>query len=103
MIVYILYRRVTRNNLDDRYHISYYKVHEYTTTFSIYLNKYQHFGITIQEQYDVQRQVELGHACMTVKLALFDADDRMVAFTDPVWLQLAFDKLMGIFEWGGGT
>ena len=29
---------------------------------------------------------------------VFNADDRVVASTDPVWLQTTFDMLMGIFN-----
>ena len=95
--MYIINRCVTRNNLDDRYHFSYYMVYAYNTTFIIYWNTYQHFCMTIQDQDDYQWQVEVGHARMMVKLELFYADNRMVASTDPVWIQLVFDKLTGIF------
>ena len=35
---------------------------------------------------------------MKVKAALFYAKDRMVASTDPGWIQSEFDTLMGIFD-----
>ena len=47
MIVYIINRRVTRNNLDDRYNFSYYMGYAYTTTCIIYWNPYQHFYIHV--------------------------------------------------------
>ena len=53
--------------------------------------------MTIQEQDDGQWRVEVVHACMMVKLELLYADKKMVASTDPVWIQLVFDKLTGIF------
>ena len=55
-------------------------------------------GGTIRERDDSQRQAEERHASLTVKVALFYADNGLVASTDPGWLQLAFDMLMGIFD-----
>ena len=42
--------------------------------------------------------MEEGHARLTVKGALFYADNGMVASTDLGWLQLEFDTLLGILD-----
>ena len=55
-------------------------------------------GRTIREQYNGIRRSEEGHARLTVKAAFFYADDRLVASTDPGWLQTSFDKLTGLFD-----
>ena len=54
-------------------------------------------GRKIWERYNVQRRTEEGHAWLKVKEEFFYADDRMVAPTNPGWLQTAFDTLTGIF------
>ena len=60
-------------------------------------NVAQMTGRTIRDQDDSQRQAEEGHQRLTVKVEFFYADGRMVAPTDPGWLQLLFDTLTGIF------
>ena len=55
-------------------------------------------GRTIQDQENVRRRTEKGYARLTVKAVFFYVDDRMVASTDPGWLQLAFDTLTGLFD-----
>ena len=55
-------------------------------------------GRTIWDQYYGRRRAEEGHQRMKVKEALFYAKDRMVASTDPGWIQSEFDTLMGIFD-----
>ena len=42
--------------------------------------------------------MEEGHTSLKFKAALFYADDSLVDSTDPGWLQLAFDKLTGLFD-----
>ena len=42
--------------------------------------------------------MEEGHARMKVKAEFFYADDRMVAYTGPGWIQAAFDTLTGLFD-----
>ena len=54
--------------------------------------------MTIQEQDEGQRRVEEGHALMMLKSALFHVDGRMVASTDPLWVQSEFDTLTWIFD-----
>ena len=54
--------------------------------------------MTIWEQDDGRHQAEEGHTRLTVKAAFFYAYDRLVASTDPGWLQLSFDTLTGIFD-----
>ena len=36
-----------------------------------------------------------------MQAALFYADNRMVASTNPVWFQTVFDTLTGLFDWLG--
>ena len=45
-----------------------------------------------------QRQAEEGHACLNVQEAFFYVDDRMVASTEPGWLQTLVDTLKGIIN-----
>ena len=59
----------------------------YTTTFILYWNPYHNFCMTFQEQDDSRRWVEEVHTRLTVKAELLYADNRMMASTDPVWLQ----------------
>ena len=61
-------------------------------------NTAQPAGRTIRERYNGRRRVEEGHARLKVKVALFYADNGMVASTDLGWLQLEFDTLMGILD-----
>ena len=58
----------------------------------------QTLGRTIWDQDDGQRREEEGHQRLTTKVAFFYADGRMVASTDPGWLQSAFDTLTGLFD-----
>ena len=58
-------------------------------------------GRKIWERYNVQRRTEEGHAWLKVKEEFFYADDRMVAPTNPGWLQTALDTLTGLFDWVG--
>ena len=52
----------------------------------------------IQEQNDGRRRAEEVHTRLTVKAAFFNGDDNLMASTDSVWLQFAFDRLTGIFD-----
>ena len=45
-----------------------------------------------------QRRAKEGHPRLKVQAAFFNADDGVVASTEPVWLQTVFDKLMGLFN-----
>ena len=38
------------------------------------------------------------HQLLTVKSAFFNADDGVVASTDPGWIQSAFDLMTGVFD-----
>ena len=55
-------------------------------------------GRTIWDQDNGRRRADEGHQRLNVKAALFYADDGMVAYTDPGWLQLVFDMLTGLFD-----
>ena len=54
--------------------------------------------MTIRDLDDGNQWEEEGHQQLTVKAGFFYADDGLVASTDPVWLQLAFDFLTGLFD-----
>ena len=54
-------------------------------------------GRKIRDQYDRKQWTEEGHQRLTVKAAFY-AKNGVVASTDPGWLQLAFDFLMGLFD-----
>ena len=58
----------------------------------------QTVGRTIWDRDDGLQRSEDGYQQLTVKAAFFYADYRVVEYTDPGWLQLAFDTLMGIFD-----
>ena len=55
-------------------------------------------GVMIWNGYDGQRRAEEEHQRLMVRAELLYANERMVASTDPGWLQSAFDALTGIFE-----
>ena len=55
-------------------------------------------GRTIRGKEDGRRRAEEGHALLKVQIAFFNAGGRMLASTDPVWLQTAFDMPTGIFD-----
>ena len=45
-----------------------------------------------------QQRADEGHVRLTAKAAFFYVYNRMVASTNPGWIQSAFDTLTGIFE-----
>ena len=53
---------------------------------------------TIRERDDGRRRADEGHASLTVQVLFFYADDGLVAYTDPGWLQSEFDTLTRIFD-----
>ena len=55
-------------------------------------------GKTIQDRYDRKQWAEEGHQRLTIKAALFYADDEVVASTDLGWLHSVFDFLTGMFD-----
>ena len=55
-------------------------------------------GSTIHDRDDGKQWTEERHQWLTVKAALFYADNGVVASTDPGWLQLEFDLMMGLFD-----
>ena len=55
-------------------------------------------GRTIQDRDDGKQWTEEGHQWLTVKAALFYANNGVVASTDPGWLQSEFDLMMGLFD-----
>ena len=55
-------------------------------------------GSKIREWDDGRRRSEEGYQQLTVNGELFYAENGMVAFTDPGWIQLKFDMLTGLFE-----
>ena len=55
-------------------------------------------GSTIWDQDGGRRQAEEGHQQLTVNSAFFYSNDGVVVYTYLGWLQLAFDKLTGIFD-----
>ena len=58
-------------------------------------------GWTIRDRDDGRQWAEEGHQRLTVKEEFFYAGDGVVDSTDSGWLQLAFDFLMGLFDWVG--
>ena len=70
----------------------------YTTTFILCWNPYQNFYMIFQERDDGLWWVEEVHSRLMTKATLLYADDRMVESKDPVWFQLAFDTLTGLFD-----
>ena len=46
----------------------------------------------------LSEEEEEGHARLKVKELFFYVDNRMVASTNPGWIQIAFDTLNGIFN-----
>ena len=70
----------------------------YTTKFILCWNPYQNFYMIFQEIHDSRWRVEEVHARLMVKATFLFADDRMVESKDPVWFQLAFDTLTGLFD-----
>ena len=55
-------------------------------------------GMMIWNGYDGQRRAEEEHQRLMVRAELLYANERMVASTDPGWLQSAFDTPTGIFD-----
>ena len=55
-------------------------------------------GRIIRDRDDRRQWAEEGHQQLTVKAAFFNADDGVVASTDPGWLQSEFDLLTGLFD-----
>ena len=55
-------------------------------------------GSMIRYRYDGKKRAEEGHQQLMVKAEFLYVDDCMVAYTDPGWLQSAFDMLMEIFD-----
>ena len=45
----------------------------------------------------MRKWLEKGNQRLTVKAAFFNTDDGVVVSAEPVWLQLAFDLLTGMF------
>ena len=58
-------------------------------------------GRKIRDRDDGRQWAEEGHQRLTVKEEFFYAGDGVVDSTDSGWLQLAFDFLMGLFDWVG--
>ena len=53
---------------------------------------------TIRERDDGRRRADEEHASLMVQALFFYADDGLVAYIDPGWLQSEFDTLTGIFD-----
>ena len=55
-------------------------------------------GRMIRDQDNRRQWTEEGNQRLTTKAEFFYANDGMVASTDPGWIHLAFDILMGLFD-----
>ena len=55
-------------------------------------------GRTIQDRDHGKKWKEEGHQRLTAKAEFFNANDGVVASTDPGWLQSEFDMLTGLFD-----
>ena len=58
----------------------------------------QTMGRTIQDLDNGRRRDEEGHQGLMAKSGLLHSENGMVAPTDPGWLQLSFEMLMGVFD-----
>ena len=58
-------------------------------------------GRIIRDRDDRRQWAEEGYQRLTVKAEFFYSDYRVVASTDPGWLQSEFDLLTGLLDWVG--
>ena len=57
--------------------------------------------LMISFYYDRQQWMEEGYRWIKMQSAFFYADNGMLASTNLVWIQTAFDTLTDLFDWVG--
>ena len=58
-------------------------------------------GRTIRGRGDGKSRVEEVQALLKVQAEFLNSEDRMLASTNPVWIQTTFEILLGLFVWVG--